>query len=252
MSLQKRGYNLEIWYTLPVLPDGLTADGINAINIGLTEGVNFTGFNVMTMDYGDSAAPNPKGKMAEYGIQAITSLQKQLKTVYTAKKITKTDDQLWSMIGTTPMIGMNDITTEIFDLQDAKETVTFANSKNIGMISMWSLNRDVQCSGGAANYVSISCSSIVQKPYEFSTTFNAYNDISKFKPDAGGGGTGGGGTGGGGSTTGVQPWSSTKIYFAGDRATYNGKTYEAKWWTQGNQPDKATANEWENPWKLIG
>lgn len=40
-------------------------------------------------------------------------------------------------------------------------------------------------------------------------------------------------------------WDKTKVYLAGDRADYNGVTYEAKWWTQGNQPDKSEA------WKLV-
>lgn len=33
-------------------------------------------------------------------------------------------------------------------------------------------------------------------------------------------------------------WDATKIYNTGDRVSYNGKNYEAKWWTQGNQPDQ--------------
>lgn len=50
----------------------------------------------------------------------------------------------------------------------------------------------------------------------------------------------------------VQPsyptWDSTAIYTGGQRVTYNGATYEARWWTQGNNP--AEAGEW-GPWKLI-
>jgi chitodextrinase len=38
-------------------------------------------------------------------------------------------------------------------------------------------------------------------------------------------------------------WSSTKIYIGGDKVNYQGKTYEAKWWTTNNQPNKG------DPWK---
>ncbi|MEC1178004.1 lytic polysaccharide monooxygenase [Metasolibacillus meyeri] len=34
-------------------------------------------------------------------------------------------------------------------------------------------------------------------------------------------------------------WSSSKVYVEGDKVTYNGVTYQAKWWTQGDQPGKA-------------
>ncbi|UFJ39134.1 fibronectin type III domain-containing protein [Brevibacillus humidisoli] len=44
-------------------------------------------------------------------------------------------------------------------------------------------------------------------------------------------------------------WSSSEVYTAGDRVTYNGIIYEAKWWTQGEQPDQS--GEW-GVWKYIG
>ena len=46
---------------------------------------------------------------------------------------------------------------------------------------------------------------------------------------------------GGGDTT----WSSTKIYNTGDTVVFNGVTYKAKWWTQGNQPDLG------GPWEEV-
>ncbi|PAB58998.1 carbohydrate-binding protein [Anaeromicrobium sediminis] len=52
-------------------------------------------------------------------------------------------------------------------------------------------------------------------------------------------------------STGTAQWNISQIYVAGDRATYNGKVYEAKWWTQGDVPDKKVANPWETPWKLV-
>src|SRR5205085_9983961 len=49
------GHPLSVWYTLPVLPTGLTADGLYVIQSALKYGVNIAGVNIMTMDYGDSA-----------------------------------------------------------------------------------------------------------------------------------------------------------------------------------------------------
>lgn len=53
---------------------------------------------------------------------------------------------------------------------------------------------------------------------------------------------------GGTSNTGgaLDPaWQSTKVYVAGDRASYNGKNYRAKWWTQGEIPGSASSGVWE-------
>lgn len=35
----------------------------------------------------------------------------------------------------------------------------------------------------------------------------------------------------------VAAWTSSSIYTGGDQASYNGILYQAKWWTQGAQPD---------------
>lgn len=247
-ELKEENYDLQIWFTLPVLPSGLTPDGVKVIDIALDENVEIDGVNVMTMDYGDSVAPNPQNQMGEYGIKALENLKTQLNQVYTSHGINKTDAQLWNMLGTTPMIGMNDVTTEIFNQQDAKETLAFAQQKGIGMISMWSLNRD-KSPNGKLNYVSISESSIVQDDYEFSSIFNAYNGSDVINPNPGGGET----PGGGGETPppATGTWSSSSIYHGGDQVTHNGHVYEAKWWTQGDIPDKQVSFQWETPWKLI-
>ncbi|MFT4927768.1 MAG: chitinase [Phenylobacterium sp.] len=40
-------------------------------------------------------------------------------------------------------------------------------------------------------------------------------------------------------------WSASGIYNGGDKVSFNGLVYSAKWWTQGNQPDSAGS-----PWAL--
>lgn len=162
------GRPLQIWLTLPVLPTGLTADGLYVVQSAVKAGVDLAGVNIMAMDYGDSAAPNPAGKMGDYAIQAATSTQQQLKGVYGASK---TDGQLWAMIGVTPMIGLNDVTTEVFDPQEASEVVAFARQHGLKRLSIWSLNRDRANSSGAINHVEPTSSSLAQTPYEFSRIF---------------------------------------------------------------------------------
>ncbi|WP_255992308.1 carbohydrate-binding protein [Chitinolyticbacter albus] len=44
-------------------------------------------------------------------------------------------------------------------------------------------------------------------------------------------------------------WTSTGVYTGGQRVTYNGVNYEARWWTQGDNP--AQSGEW-GVWKNVG
>ncbi|NFG95051.1 enhancing factor [Clostridium sporogenes] len=46
-------------------------------------------------------------------------------------------------------------------------------------------------------------------------------------------------------------WNPSKSYNAGDKVSYKGKTYKAKWWSQGFAPDTKVQNSWETPWELI-
>ncbi len=164
------GKNLQIWFTLPVLPTGLTADGLYVVQSALKYGVQISGINVMAMDFGDSAAPSPANQMGNYAIESANSLYSQLSTLYGTSK---TSAELWGMIGVTPMIGLNDVTTETFDLNAAKQLLAFAEQKGMGRISIWSLNRDT-ASTAAKSYVDTTSSSVVQTQWEFSSLFETF------------------------------------------------------------------------------
>lgn len=48
-----------------------------------------------------------------------------------------------------------------------------------------------------------------------------------------------------GTEPGGNGWEISKVYLAGDLVTYQGATYKAKWWTQGDEPSKG------GPWELV-
>lgn len=48
----------------------------------------------------------------------------------------------------------------------------------------------------------------------------------------------------------VQPWKATQIYLYGDEVEYSGYQYQAKWWTQGDNPEEFSG-QWE-VWKSLG
>ena len=168
-ALQKQDAGLQVSFTLPVLPSGLTSDGVALLDGAAGAGVQISAVNVMAMDYGDGAAPNPSGQMGTYAIDAATATDAQVATA-----LGISDDAAWPKIAVTPMIGVNDTSDEIFTVANAQQLEAFAASKHLAWLSMWSAARDTECSGGAQSYASPTCSSIVQTPDEFMKTLGAY------------------------------------------------------------------------------
>lgn len=157
---------LQISLTLPVMPDGLTNDGLNVISKALEHNVELGCINIMAMDYGPSGID-----MGQAAIAAGEALFDQLKLLYVNAGNALPDSVIWKKIGITPMIGENDVAGEIFYLDDATELAAWAADKNIGRLSMWSANRDKECAN--PNDPLYSCSRIDQQLFEFSSIFGA-------------------------------------------------------------------------------
>jgi Cellulose binding domain/Glycosyl hydrolases family 18 len=168
-ALQAQDKGLQISFTLPVLPSGLTSDGVAVVTGAVQAGVQLAAVNVMAMDYGDGAAPSPSGQMGTFAIDAATATDAQ---VATAMGIS--DAAAWPKIAVTPMIGVNDTSDEIFTVANAQQLVAFAASKHLAWLSMWSAARDQPCPGGAQPSAEPTCSSIAQSPDAFMTALGAF------------------------------------------------------------------------------
>ncbi|MFE4052399.1 cellulose binding domain-containing protein [Streptomyces sp. YIM B13518] len=164
-KLQKAHPDLDVSFTLPVMPEGLTQDGVNLLADAKENGVRIDAVNIMAMDYG----PAYSDDMGTYAEQAATATQAQLKGV-----LALSDADAWKTVAVTPMIGVNDVVTEVFEVDDATQLVDFARSKGLGRLSMWSGARDRQCAGGAKPAADPTCSSILQDGFAFTKAFAAY------------------------------------------------------------------------------
>ena len=162
--LQNEYPYLQISLTLPVMPTGLTNDGINTVKNAIDNDVELHCVNIMAMDYGPSGID-----MGDAAISAGNALFDQLKTLYQNAGINLADSVIWKKIGITPMIGENDVPGEIFYLDDATDLANWAAEKKIGLLSMWSANRDNECEN--PNDPLYSCSRIEQELFEFSGIF---------------------------------------------------------------------------------
>ncbi|MEU9146330.1 cellulose binding domain-containing protein [Streptomyces sp. NPDC048349] len=163
--LQASHPGLDVAFTLPVMPEGLTQPGVALLADAKKNGVRIGAVNIMAMDYG----PAYSGDMGQYAIQAATATQAQLKGV-----LGLSDAAAWKAVAVTPMIGVNDVVSEVFTVADASQLVDFAASKGIGRLAMWSSARDRQCAAGAVNHADATCSSILQEPLAFTKAFAAF------------------------------------------------------------------------------
>ena len=247
------GKPLAIWLTLPVTPDGLTTDGTDAVAAFLAAGVDLTGVNAMTMDYGDSRGTDT---MLDASTAALTATHRQLGILYKTAGVSLTDRTLWAKIGATPMIGQNDVAGEVFSLAAAKALNTWADTNGLARMSMWAMNRDATCGPNYADVTRVSdaCSGVEQGSDSFATVL-------------GKGLTGSPNAGGAVKTT-SEPvaaeveddpatspypiWSESSTYLAKTKVVWHRNVYEAKWWTKGDLPDSPALDAYEVAWTLIG
>ncbi|MGH7158149.1 MAG: chitinase [Candidatus Saccharimonadales bacterium] len=248
------GKNLAVWVTLPVAPFGLTEDGTNAISWLLAGGIDLAGVNVMTMDYGGSRQEGQSMQAASES--ALIQTHRQLGILYDRAGIHLNSATLWTKLGATPMIGQNDVTEEVFTLEDAKGFNDFVRGKGMGRMSMWSANRDITC---GANYVDLkivsdSCSGVEQNKGDYSTMLGKGFSTSLSKSS--------------GAVTSAESsgeqvpddpasspypiWTENQAYLQGAKVVWHHHVYVAKWWNQGEVPDNPVLQSWQTPWELIG
>jgi hypothetical protein len=158
VALRAANPGLTISYTLPVLPSGLDDNAVGVLTSAKRDGFNPDVVNVMAMNYG--ASVDNGGQMGRNALTATSNTALQVKAT-----------GLTSRIGVISMIGVNDVSPEVFTLADAGLLAAFAASNAyIARLSMWSVGRDNGSCAGSAAAVS-TCSGIAQSPYAFSEIF---------------------------------------------------------------------------------
>ena len=149
--------NLQFSFTLATLAasDG-SYGGVNSLGNEVVEAVlgsslkNYV-INLMTMDYGSASSSvcvvvSGSCEMAQSAIQAVTNLE-------------HTYGIPASKIAVTPMIGLNDNTSETFTPADVDTLATYAAGNGLAGLHLWSLDRDTPCAT-TTTYASPTCNSI--------------------------------------------------------------------------------------------
>jgi chitinase len=247
--------SLAVWLTLPVTPDGLTAEAIAVVRTMLDRKVDLAGVNIMAMDFGEASASRD---MLKAVTNSMTATRRQLGAIYSAAGVRLSDSHQWGKLGVTVMIGQNDVNGERLSVKDARAVATFASSHGLGRVSMWSLNRDAQC-GASFPIVgahSNTCSGVAQKPLQFSKTFKRLRGTARAKAasvtvsDVLANTTGS--TEDDPATSPYPIWEPEQAYREGYKVVWHRAVYVAKWYSQGQTPDLETVTPGSAPWRLIG
>ncbi|MET8562293.1 chitinase [Streptomyces flaveolus] len=163
--LQEERPDLEVSFTLPVMPSGLDPDGLALLESANTYDVQVSTVDLMTMNYGESYG----GDMGDYAVTSATAAHAQLKRVFGLS-----DAHAWRGMALTSMIGVNDVSGETFTLSDAGQVRTFAERKGVAWVSMWSTFRDRECEAGRSERddAAPDCSGVSQSPGAFARRFS--------------------------------------------------------------------------------
>jgi chitinase len=161
----RHGRTVQFVYTLPTNVAGLDPAGLNVLRDAVSDHARVDIVNIMTFDYYD----NQPHEMAADSMTAARHLYDTLHQLYPARPA----DQLWSMIGVTEMVGIDDFgPPEIFTTADATAIEHWAVTKHLAELSFWALERD---NGGCpGTRGSGSCSGISQSTWQFSRTFEPF------------------------------------------------------------------------------
>ncbi|MGD0555932.1 MAG: glycosyl hydrolase family 18 protein [Streptosporangiaceae bacterium] len=221
--------SLVINYTIPVLPTGLTSEGVDILDAAVDAGFTPNVVNIMTMDYGTSGTE--MGSAAEEAIAATAS---QLESIFGVSS-----SAAYGMLGVTPMIGQNDTSGEIFTLADASNVEAYAASEGLAWTSFWSEGRDNDgCPGDTT--ASSTCSGVTQTAGEYTSIFQAFTSGSS-------------GTGTPTPTPTPTPtggscdaaWNDAIAYVSGDEVSYDGDNWTANQWNYNEVPGGASG-AWDN------
>lgn len=169
---QQKYPKIQISFTLPTMPEGLTSQGKEILEAAKKAKLNYQ-VNIMAMDYGPAYSED----MGNYAISAAIALHELLQTMYPEAQA----EALWQKIIVTPMIGVNDVNTEQFTLANVDALLQFAQSKKLGGLSMWSIGRDKPCADKWASPV-CSGNNLQTKDYEFTQHFLGVNIKESQKP----------------------------------------------------------------------
>ena len=222
--LQQNNSGLYVSITTAGTNAGTGWFGQQMLNEAKSQGFTPTNYAIMPFDGGFNGSASQ--------ISALEGFHSILMTTFGWSSATA-----YSHEGVSLMNGRSD-SGEYFMQADFQSVLDYVKSHGLSRYTFWSVNRDRQCSPPDNNgQTSGTCSSVAQGAWDFTKFTASFGGGTPTDPPTD--------PPPGGCT--AAAWSASAIYTGGMEATYNGHTWKAKWWTQGETPGNADVWADEGP-----
>ncbi|MFF1833441.1 chitinase [Streptomyces sp. NPDC058231] len=227
--LQQNNPGLYVSVTTAGTADGTGWFGKQMLNEAKAQGFTPNNFSIMPFDGGFNGAAAQTSALTNFNSILQSTFGWDVATAYAHE-------------GFSGMNGRSD-TGEYFSQADFQTVLDYATSHHMDRFTFWSLNRDRQCSPPDNNgQTSGTCSSVAQSDWDFAkypVKFAGVTPPTTTPPT----------TPPPGGNCSAAAWSGTAVYTAGNTVSYDGHTWQAKWWTQNEKP--GTTGEW-GAWQDLG
>ena len=216
--LQNNNPGLYVSITTAGTTAGTGYFGQNVLNTAKADNFVPANFSIMPFDGGFSGGSSQTA--------ALTSFHTLLMNTFGWSSATAYNHE-----GVSLMNGRSD-SAEYFYQTDFQTVLSYAQSNGMTRYTFWSLNRDVQCTPPDNNgQLSGTCSSVPQNSWDFTKYVAEFGGAvpptsppppPPTSPPPG--------------SCSAPAWASGSVYTNGQEVSYNGHTWTAKWWTQGDTP----------------
>jgi chitinase len=223
--LQRNNAGLYVSITTAGTTAGTGYFGQNVLNTAKALGFTPNNYSIMPFDGGFNGAAAQTAALEAFHGLLMSTFGWTSGTAYTHE-------------GISMMNGRSD-TGEYFYQADFQTVLSYATGHGLSRYTFWALNRDRACNPPSGSTSGI-CSSVTQNDWDFTkytATFAGATPPQSPPP------TGSPTPPPGGSCAGAA-WNSGTAYTGGQQVTYNGHTWTAKWWTQGDVPGNNSQAVW--------
>ncbi|MFE6684949.1 chitinase [Streptomyces sp. NPDC057743] len=223
--LQQKNPGLYLSVTTAGTADGTGWFGKQMLNEAKSQSFTPDNFSIMPFDGGfDGAAAQTS---------ALTHFNAVLRATFGWDEATA-----YAHEGISQMNGRSD-TGEFFTQADFQTVLDFATSHHMARLTNWSVNRDRQCTPPDNNgRTSGTCSSVKQDAWDFtkfSVKFAGATPPTAPPTTAPPGGS-----------CSATPYAAGTVYVGGDTVSFNGRSWKARWWTQGEAPSTGGSGVWQD------
>jgi len=221
--LQQNNPGLYISVTAPGTAAGTGWFGQQMLLEAKSQGFTPNNYSIMPFDGGFNGAASQTAALTAFNGLLMSTFGWDSATAYAHE-------------GFSGMNGRSDA-GEYFYQADFQTVLDFATSHHMARFTNWSVNRDRQCTPPDNQSTSGVCSSVAQSAWEFTKFSVKFAGVTPpttpptSPPPSGGSCT-------------AAAYSSTAVYVGGNEVSYNGHTWKAKWWTQGEAPSTGGSGVW--------